>query len=388
MIVLKQSTCFMFIYLCMTFVVAVRLDGVVVRLPSTLLVIPLFFTTKIIFPRRAGFIFIVFIAFTLAHYLIIEATGIGMFSFKYVLKDYILYVGVFGIYLFLVHPLNWSDTNNFAHKFFKVIVVISLGLYLLSMLGGIDIGIDNSHTPVRVSGVMTEPANLAHFLPAFVVYSFCRRHWIWLCASFTLLILTFSPTVLGTLTGTILLFYLIKYPKIRVVFLVLFLIFVIYLFFADYASYRNYLSDKGLVGFVGIRIVDGIQYIVTGGELGYNSRALLYFDGIDIIKKHGLLYTGAGFASSIVLADLYNGGMLYDSTTFFSIFIWFGMLPLFAYFFIQWKLIKYYSSDFLSMLLLSLCVSNFITGGGVWIQMFFWSLLWMKYRSMKQEIVV
>jgi hypothetical protein len=372
----------MFLYLSLTFIVAIRVDGVVVRLPTVVLLILLFFI-KFTVPFRAGFIFTAFIFYTLIQYLLFEITGSGLFSIDSVARDYVLYLCVSILYIAMVHRMEWGPLSCFAHVFFKKLVVIAMALWLISFFGVFYVGVDNSHSPPRASGLMTEPANLSHFLPAFVVYSYVVKNFRWLVTSLCLLVLTFSPTVFGVFLGTILIFIFVHSKKARLFITISLLSLIAFLFAVDYAALSGYFASKGLFGLVVNRILDGIQNIITLGEAGHNSRAALYFAGIEFLKEHRLIYTGTGFASSVVIAEKFNDGMLFDSTTLFTIFMWFGIFSLPVYLYVQWLVIRNLSHDFLSILLMSLCVSNIITGGGVWIQMFFWSLLWLRFRTVK-----
>lgn len=372
------------IFLILTFIVTLRVEGIKYRLPTMILImlIPILLKNKFSIKYFIGLLF--FSLVVIIHYLFLELVKISPISFQLVWLDVVKYMSLICLYIFIYNSISWQTLNELSLPFFKFLLVLCLLFWIASIALGVDIGVDNSFRINRVSGTMTEPANLSHFVPATVIYFFITRNHLWFSIGLFVLLLTFSPTVIGVLVGSVLLYLFIKSQKLKYLVFLIMTIILIYLPHFDFASARQFLSTYGVYGFVGVRVLDGIQYIVTYGDEGYNSRAALYFKCISFLTENGLVFYGTGFASSVVVAELFNGTMLLDSTSMFTVLLWFGVLAVPPYFYFQWLAIRHYRDDFLSILLISLCVSNFLTSGGVWVQIFFFTLILLRFKHNKE----
>jgi hypothetical protein len=49
--------------------------------------------------------------------------------------------------------------------------------------------------------------------------------------------------------------------------------------------------------------------------------------------------------------------------------------------FVQYMAVQQQEKSFLYILLVSVCVSNTLNGGGIWLQMFFVTLLYLKFKN-------
>lgn len=371
--------------LCMTYFVALRISGDIYRVPSYMLIMPLLIIGVY---KRVDKVFLVrfFCFFVLAfmHLMYVHLSSALKINISDLLVDFLKYTGLLGVYIFIFSSLSANAFNNYAPEFFKNLILVSIALWVFSILSGFGIGVDTSHDTWRLQGFATEPSNISHFIPAFIIYSLYNRMRIWLAISLTCAILTLSPTVYASIIITFLIVRFKDFGKSKSFIVFTFLLGLVFLFVNSEAITYSTLSGLGPIGESIIKLIEGLKFAIALGEEGSNSRGVLLLSGYDFMVNHNLLYSGVGFGSSNLVAENYshvNNGDLFDSTLWASFVLWFGIFALVVYMYSSVVIINNVNYDFQSLLLVNLLVSNSINGGGVWYQALFFMMLFYNRRG-------
>jgi hypothetical protein len=370
-----------FVLLCLTFVVSIRVNGSLHRIPTQtvlILLVPTLLTLRL--KARAVVSYFAFAALTILHLIWLDCSDRLPFSISDVLKDYMQYIALLGLYITFFSKLTWQALEGPAVVFFKSQTLIGLALWVLAVGTGGSYGVDISYAIPRLQSLVTEPSNISHFLPAFLIFCFRQRWWRWsgICAG--AILCTFSPTVYLTLLATGALLWMLTARPLSVLGTVLFSLVAVTLILDNYATLLATLSEAGQLGQAAARVLEGFTFIASDGEIGANSRAELIFSGIEFMNTYNLWWSGAGFGTSAYIGDVYNDGLLFDSNTWSSLVIWFGALAVPVWLFAQYLSVRKRDKSFMYILLVSMCVSNTLNAGGVWIQMFFATLIYLKLK--------
>lgn len=384
---MNTNSIFIKVLLLTSFFVGIRLGSEgALRAPFVILLVTLalYYTAsgKFRFSTKGLIITLIFFILTAIHITLISTP----ISKTTLLIDYSKYILLLFLYQFIAFNIKFSSFNENAYTFLSGLAIFSLILWIISVISGIKIGIDDSYSPYRLSGFASEPANMAHFLPSLLLYAYYKGRWKELVLFSTIILLTFSPTNYLATVGTLL--ALIFYRKStfhKLIFLCTpFLILLIFM----YAFRQGIISHESNIIFINplFRIYEGLDYVISLGESGANNRAELFFAGAGFLSEYNLWLTGTGFGSSTVVADSFNGGLLFDSNSWSSIVLWFGVFPLIPYFYLQHKALSTQNVNYGYFLLTNLVVSNFITGGGVWYQIILFLLVTLKLLDRKTNI--
>lgn len=377
--------------LCMTYFVALRISGDIYRMPSYMLIMPLLIIgfykcfDKVLLVRLFCFFVLAFM-----HLMYVHLSSALKINISDLLVDFMKYTGLLGVYAFIFSSLSINAFNNYAPRFFKSLILISIALWVFSILSGFGIGVDTSHDTWRLQGVATEPSNISHFIPAFIIYSQYNKMWIWLAISLICAILTLSPTVY---VSVILTFIFVKFKNFgKSKSFIVFTLFLglIFLFFKSEAITYSTLSGLGPIGESIIKLIEGLKFAIALGEEGSNSRGVLLLSGYEFMENNNLLYSGVGFGSSNLVAENYshiNNGDLFDSTLWASFVLWFGIFALVIYVYISVVLINKLNYGFQNLLLVNLLVSNSINGGGVWYQVLFFMMLYYDFKRAPKQLI-
>ncbi|ANT64623.1 hypothetical protein [Prosthecochloris sp. CIB 2401] len=189
-------------------------------------------------------------------------------------------------YSLLFSDLKWGDIGEFAELVFKVLVVTSLLLWVFSMLLGIPIGVDSSYYPYRISGLATEPSNISHFAPGFFLYQLYKRDHLWALLGSGVCLFTFSPSVYIVLA--ILCFWFFR-SNLVLVMVGLISVIVGYIYVSDFG-----MTNSNALVLQLNRLVDGISFMLSGGQIGKNTRGDLFFQGFDYLSEFNLWVIGGG----------------------------------------------------------------------------------------------
>lgn len=376
--------------LCMTYFVALRVSGDIYRVPSYMLIGPLLIMG--VYGRVNKFLlttFLVFFVLALMHLMYVHVSSPLKININDLLVDFMKYAGLLGVYIFIFSSLTADTFNSYAPGFFKKLILISVALWVFSMLSGFGVGVDTSHETWRLQGLVTEPSNISHFIPAFIIYSLYNRMRIWLVISLICAILTLSPTVYASI---VIVFIIVKFKdfgKCKSFVILTLLLGLILLSVNSEAVAYPALNGLGPIGESVVKLIEGLKFAIALGEEGSNSRGVLLLSGYDFMVNYNLLYSGVGFGSSNLVAENYspiNNGDLFDSTLWASFVLWFGVAAIFVYIVLGVAIVKNLSCDFQGLLLVNLLVSNSINGGGVWYQVLFFMMCYFKFRKMPFRI--
>ena len=375
------------VLLCLTFVVALRLDGRLYRIPTPallLLLVPSLLVAKL--KVGAAVAYFGFVALTLLHLVWLDGVGRIPFPGSEVLRDFFLYIGLIGLYVLVFSNLTWAALEKPAVAFFKVLTLIGLAFWVAAMATGSSYGVDDSYPTPRLQSLMTEPSNISHFLPAFFIYCFRQRWWAWAAICAVAILSTFSPTVYLTLIMTAALLWLLNAQPLRLLVLLSTSVATLALIVVNYATLVSTLGEAGQLGQSAARVLEGFSFIASDGQAGANSRAELIFGGADFMSTYSLWWSGAGFGTSAYIGEVFNDGLLFDSNTWSSLIMWFGVLAIPVWLFVQYFAVRKRDESFLYVLLVSLCVSNTLNSGGVWLQIFFATLICLKFKRDLSEL--
>lgn len=376
---LNKENVAVFCLMMVTFVTAVRVSDELIRLPTFALL--LFAFLIINFNTASILSSTFFIAAALIHYILIHVFNYNKIAFENTFPYFILYTLQTLIYSLCFWTIKYDMHIELVLNFFKIYIVISIALWIFSIVTSINIGVEATYLIPRAQGLVTEPSNLAHFLPALILYFWRKSNIRWIVAALTLAVLSFSPTVFLTVAICALLITTLAEPT-RIIFITLLMACAYLIIDANWAYLESILISLGQFGQLILRIYEGIQFVTGGGQVGANSRAALIFAGADFMNDHNLWWIGTGFGTSGPIGDVYNEGLLFDANNWASFILWFGLpsliilIPLHAIVFLNIRLrFKLQKLNFIDYLLLTLVVSNTINGGGVWVQQFFFCLL-------------
>ena len=370
------------ILLIITFVASLRINGELNRIPTyalLLLLLPNLYTTRVKFGVIVGYF--TFLMLTLLHLIWLDGSGRIPFSISRVINDYVLYCGLLGVYITFFSSLTWDSLEKPAILFFKLLTLTGLAFWLFAIATGSSFGVDISHTTPRLQSMVTEPSNTAHFLPGLFIYCFLQRSWRWAFICAMAIVCTFSPTVYLTLTVTIAALWTLAARPLRLLLVVSLFAVAATLIFVNYETLVVALSDAGQAGQAVARILEGFSFIISDGQMGANSRAELIFAGVSFMDTYSLWWSGAGFGTSAYIGDAFNNGLLFDSNTWASLMIWFGVFAVPVWLFVQYMAVQQREKSFMYIFLVSLCVSNTLNAGGIWLQMFFVTLLYLKFNN-------
>lgn len=367
------------VLLSITFVASLRVDGELNRIPTPVLLLfllPNLLAIRFVFGTIVTYL--AFVAVTILHLVWLDASGRIPFSVSNVLKDYALYVSLIAVYIAFFSNLTWASLEKPAIHFFKSLTLIGLGFWFVSIGSGTSFGVDTSYPIPRLQSLVTEPSNTSHFLPGLLIYSLCQRWWGWSVTCAVAILCTFSPTVYLTLILAAVLLWSLTARRVHLLIVLALCTTAATLIVTHYELLVAALSEAGQLGQAAARILEGFRFIASDGQVGANSRADLIFHGVDFMNAYNLWWTGAGFGTSAYIGDAFNDGLLFDSNTWSSLVIWFGVLAVPIWLFVQCLAVRKQETSFMYILLVSLCVSNTLNGGGVWLQMFFATLIYLK----------
>jgi hypothetical protein len=382
---LRGNVVLISILLLISYITAVRINGELVRLPTPLF---LFFSLFLIkFNVKIIIWILIFSGFSTLHAIMLLLGGVNVVEAEYIARDLALYISLVILYSLFFWSINFDDYEEVIINFFKLYLVISLIFWISSYLTGVYIAVDNSHSIPRAQGLLTEPSNLAHFVPALIIYFWIKSNYKWVLMAGLVILLSFSPTVYITLGCTLLLMALltINVGKIKCLITLIVILFGLYI---NWDSVAPHVVSLGQIGKVIARIIEGFIFILEGGAMGANSRASLVFDGIEFMSDKGLWWSGTGFGSSNAVAVKFNDGMLFDANNWSSFVLWFG-LPGLGFLLVIHSILLIELRNralqlkltFTDYLLTSMIISNTVNGGGVWVQMMFFTLI--VYRLLK-----
>lgn len=311
----------------------------------------------------------------------LNTSGRIPFSIRDIFQDYILTILLIGIYIVFFSSLSCKIFEKTAIVIFKLLILTGLCFWFSSIFTGSSVGVDVSFSIPRLQCLVTEPSNIAHFLPGFLIFCWIQRWWYWCVICLTAILCTFSPTVYLTMALTILLLTLLRArPLIQLIVSMAGAIIVVLII----RSYNNLildLSEAGQLGQAVARILEGFNFLATGGQSGANSRASLIFAGLDFLNTHKLLWTGAGFASSAFIGYAFNDGLLFDLNIWSSFLLWFGIVTIPIVSFLLYIVIRKPEKTLIYSLLVSQCVSNSLNAGGIWFQLFFATLICLRLQQ-------
>lgn len=384
--VLDLPTITAVVLLSLTFVASFRINGQLYRIPTPALLF-LLVPNLLAMRLKVGEImaYLAFVLLTILHLMWLDGTGRIPFSISDVLKDYTLYAGLIGLYIVFFSTLTWGELEKPAVVFFKSLTLIGLGFWVVAMVAGSSFGVDVSHQIPRLQSLVTEPSNASHFLPGLLIYSLWQRWWGWSAICAVALLCTFSPTVYLTLIVSVALLWSLTARPFILLIVASLCTTAVTLIFTNYTVLIAALSEAGQLGQAAARILEGISFIASDGRAGANSRAELIFAGVEFMDTYSLWWTGTGFGTSAYIGDAFNDGLLFDSNTWSSLVIWFGVLSVPAWLYIQYLAVRKREKSFMYVLLISVCVSNTLNGGGIWLQMFFATLLYLKFKQKLSE---
>jgi hypothetical protein len=382
------SSLFIKVLLLTSFCIGIRLGSSgALRFPFLLLLIAyiFFYLIKGKFKVTSNYVIggLLFALVAALHIIIIQSP----ISKPLLLIDFVKYVLLVFLYITIACNIDFKSFNEDAYSVLRILAIGSLFLWSITMITNIKIGVDDSYSPYRLSGFASEPANMSYFLPSLLIYAYFKRNLTDVLIFLTAIFLTFSPTNYIALVSTWALigFYRRNYFK-----RILFIAFPLFALFVFMTIIRNGLishnSESTFILSL-LRIYEGLNFIFSLGDSGANNRAELFFAGAEILNDYNLWFTGAGFGSSNQIAEVLNGGLLFDSNSWSSLVLWFGIFSLIPYLYYQHKALAIPTRNFGYVLLSNLVVSNFITGGGVWYQIFLFLLVLIKYRDDKIRVV-
>lgn len=386
--VFVQQTITAIVLLCLTFVVSLRVNGQLNRIPTPMLLfllIPNFFILRLKISTVVAYL--VFVILTMLHLVWLDGSGRIPFSILDVLKDYTLYIGLIGLYIMFFSTLTWDILDKPAIVFFKALTLIGLGLWMVAMVVGSSFGVDVTYPIPRLQSLVTEPSNTSHFLPALLIYSLWQRLWGWSAICVLAILCTFSPTVYLTFIVTITLLWLLNARPLSILVVVSLGTVAVILIFSNYVELIAAFNESGQLGMAAARILEGINFITSDGQAGANSRAGLIFAWVDFMGTHSLWWSGTGFGTSAYIGNTFNNGLLFDSNTWASLVTWFGVLVAPVWLLVQYLAVRNPERSFLYILLVSVCVSNTLNAGGVWFQMFFATLMYLKFKQKFSESI-
>ena len=375
--------------LCGLLLTAVRYEGQLHRLPNYiaifLLMLLVIFRRDVKYNKSAFLSLLLFSITGLIHvyinfqYTVLNILGESIFVY------YLNYIALIWIYFLIFPAISVDAIERVGPAVFKSYIIASLLLFVISILGVANIGVEIDYSPPRIQGMVTEPSNFAHFLPGVFLFFLYSKNYRWIFISLVCCLLTQSPTVYLVLILTIFSSYFIK-SKISykiIVFVVLFLLIM------TIGMQWNYLEGLDPSTFdpvrkSSIRIIQGISFLFSLGDLGVNSRGILLLDGIEFMETNKMYWFGVGLGATGPIGEVFNDGLAFDANSIFSFYMWFGAAGVLIYFLAYYKALQGWSPSLLSCIVLSQFFSNSINGGGVWIQVtsgFFLILLYKNKRK-------
>jgi len=362
-----------------SYLTAIRINGDLTRLPTPFLLI--IAISLFCLNLKANLYAMGFVSIAILHAVALLVSGQNIIEDDILFKDLALYSAQLLVYSFCFWSLNYDDAQDLIIKFFKIYVTISIILWIGSYLSGIYLAVEPSYSIPRAQGFVTEPSNLAHFLPALIIYFWKSSKFKWAIISTSLMFLAFSPTVYIAFIFSLAILNVLVLSRKSAVYM-LAMVFAIYIFFLYWDFIATYMVNLGQIGEVVVRIVDGFTFIFENGATGANSRATLLFDGIEFMNENKLWWTGTGFGSSDAVAVKFNEGMLFDSNNWFSFVLWFGLPSLIFLLLIHVALflkLRRRAIDsklnLIDYLLVTMVISNTVNAGGVWVQQLFFVLI-------------
>ncbi|WP_333845697.1 hypothetical protein [Limnohabitans sp.] len=377
------------ILLIITFVSALRVDGELIRIPTAALLIFTLFYFKYnltIIITALGFA-----TFCIIHTVFLVFSGQNIIDERLFLADLSMYIAQLIFYSLVFWSLDYDKNEFIILNFFKIYLLFTIAIWISSYISGFNIAVDTSYSTPRAQGLVTEPSNLSHFLPALIIYFFKSFDVKWLFVALLTMILTFSPTVYLSLIFTMILIGILSINIRSVLYFILPIIFIILIVVFNWGIILTSIADFGQFGEMFVRIIEGFNFIFSGGSTGANSRGVLIYDGMDFMSINGLWWIGTGFGSSNAVAIMFNDGMLYDANNWFSFILWFGLpgfvFLLLLHFALLVELRDRFSKSnltFIDFLLSGMIISNTINGGGVWIQHIFFALI--VFRLLKLNV--
>lgn len=376
---LKKQQILVLVLMVVSYFTAIRINGDLTRLPTPFLLI--IAISLFCLNLKANLYAMGFVSIAILHAVALLVSGKNIIEDDLLFKDLALYCAQLLVYSLCFWSLNYDDAQDLIIKFFKVYITISIIFWVGSYLSGIYLAVEPSYSIPRAQGFVTEPSNLAHFLPALIIYFWKSSKYKWAIISTLLMFLAFSPTVyIAFILSLVILNILVLSRKSAVYMLTM--VFAVSIFFLYWEFIAPYMINLGQIGEVVVRIVDGFIFIFENGATGANSRATLLFDGIEFMNENKLWWTGTGFGSSDAVAVKFNEGMLFDSNNWFSFVLWFGLpaliflLLIHAALFVRLRSRAIHSKlNLIDCLLVTMVVSNTVNGGGVWVQQLFFVLI-------------
>lgn|GEM_PF-5899929 len=132
-----------------------------------------------------------------------------------------------------------------------------------------NIGVDYSYGGyARMQGFMSEPSAMSFPIGMLFVYGLVEKKKYLIFLAFTSLILSVSPTVVVVSTLIFLTYFISRVSFFKKIFSILLLIFMVYFSLDILEIFLNLFPDLHILH----RIYDGLIYVYSGGEAGYNTR--------------------------------------------------------------------------------------------------------------------
>jgi hypothetical protein len=299
----------------------------------------LIFSKRIRKERIIGLIFIaiflVFIEFyhLFAYHLHPLVGTTTIFLTKFVkLYGYIIAISIYSLFFF-----DEKIFNKYFIFFIKFSIIASFILYFLYSVTGIPLQI-HTDRGARIQGFLSEPSGFAPFLGAFLIIMGREKNYIYIFLAFIAIALTKSPTVFLTVIFSLLVYWLtISKSGGLISFLIgLPIFFGSYLIY-DFVSktdlndraYEMFTSDIGVVVAMG-RLLNGVEDLKSGGEMGTNSRLQGVLQTTYFLEKNNLFWTGYGLNCSSALAKS-TKEEAGDYTFLLTIVVWYGYTGLIVY---------------------------------------------------------
>lgn len=207
---------------------------------------------------------------------------------------------------------------NIFVKACLVVLAISILFFILN------VGVDRGYGFPRMHGLLSEPSALSLPISIVLIHGLVIRSIKYILLGLVALFLSGSLMGGVILLFSIILMRILKASRIRRVILVTFFTLIIIALFHTIKYLA--LNDGGLIV---SRLYDGLVYIVSFGENGYNPR----FDSILSILKYSVEHNWL-FGQGINAGEIYvqETGNLRDLNIWMEILLSFGLVGLFLFF--------------------------------------------------------
>jgi len=370
-----------FFYLLPAFVVALSVDGELVRINLNWLQAATSAALIVVAIRQrrdVSWVFWTYGALLALHipYAIAHLSPIVGYTSDYLEKFLLLWGYLLLTSLAAVILLGKRAAIEIFVALAAVSVMVGIVAFTLNRLTGSTIAVHAYGDVIRMQALLTEPSAFAPLVPLLILFGLDLRRWILVLLGLVALVLTFSPTVFLTTVISLVAAGLVS-PRTRSLVSValacgLSLLALAYLTI-DVTAIDESSSS---IHFTVARLLQGIQSVTSLGDEGVNVRFQSLLEAWQFLEHNELLLTGYGLNSAaVVFLELYGTPM--DNALWISVLTFYGVVGC-AFFLLAcaWTLIRLvqvrhpYLNIYLSFLVASMLNSaqgflaySFVIGG-------------------------